>query len=136
MVKPKLNVFIEDVKFLLVLTTPIEIVVLGVTFGDSRKIFTSPTKLVSAPLYEEMLLMNQPIFVLSTDNVAFPTINSTSGGRIFMGGKDGCLYEISYQAESNWFGKRCKKVNLSQGIASYMIPGFLKIFSVSKLRYK
>ena len=33
LIRPKPNVFINDVKFLLVLTTPIEIIILGVTFG-------------------------------------------------------------------------------------------------------
>lgn len=132
LVKPKPDVFISDVKYLLIITTPIEIVVLGVTFGDSTK--ESPVRSISqhtATNYEEMQLMNKPIFILNTDNVAITTIVGTDDYRIFLGGRDGCLYEICYQAESNWFGKRCKKINHSQGMMSYMVPGFLKIFSVN-----
>lgn len=127
LVQPKFGVFIADVKYLLVLTTPVEIVVLGVTFGEGNKGVNSPTR--SMLMYEEMQLLNKPIFVLNTDNVPVNVVQGTQDGRIFLGGKDGCLYEIAYQAESNWFGKRCKKINHSQGLISYMVPGFLKIFS-------
>lgn len=113
LVKPKPNVFIKDVQFLLVLTTPVEIVILGITFGDTKS--SSPTRtLISSSHYEEMQLMSKPIFVVNTDNIAITCVEGTYDGRIFLGGRDGNLYEIVYQAESNWFGKRCKKVNHSQ----------------------
>ncbi|EDW88030.1 nuclear pore complex protein Nup154 [Drosophila yakuba] len=115
LVKPKPDVFVQDVKYLLILTTPIEVIVLGVTFGESSN--------------NEMQLMNRPIFVIATDNVSISVIKGTDDGRIFLGGRDGCLYEIYYQAESSWFGKRCKKINLSQGLVSYIVPSFLKVFS-------
>lgn len=76
-----------------------------------------------------MQLMNKPIFVLNTDNITISCVEGTADGRIFLGGRDGCLYEICYQAESNWLGKRCKKVNHSQGLLSCVLPGFLKGFS-------
>lgn len=129
LIKPKPNVFINDVKFLLVLTTPIEIIVLGVTFGDTTKAISSPSRSFLTSTYEEMQLMNKPIFVLNTDNVTISCVEGSADGRIFLGGRDGCLYEVCYQAESNWFGKRCKKVNHSQGMLSYVLPGFLKGFS-------
>ncbi|XP_058446271.1 nuclear pore complex protein Nup154 [Malaya genurostris] len=125
LVVPKSGVFIADVKYLLVLTTPIEIVILGVTFGDSN---ASPNRSIMSST-EEMQLLNKPIFVLNTDNVAITCIEGNTDGRIFLGGRDGCLYEISYQAESNWFGKRCKKVNHSQGLMSHLVPGIFKVFS-------
>lgn len=133
LVVPKPGVFIADVKYLLVLTTPVEIVILGVTFGDSN---ASPNRSITSTI-EEMQLLNKPIFVLNTDNIAITCIEGTADGRIFLGGRDGCLYEISYQAESNWFGKRCKKVNHSQGLMSHFVPGIFKVFSendsISKL---
>lgn len=129
--KPKPGVFIEDVKYLLILTTPIEIVVLGVTFGDTAQSVTSPSVRASnRPSYNEMQLMNKPIFIVNTD-VAITTVVGTKDQRIFLGGRDGCLYEIFYRAESSWLGKRCWKTNHSQGLISYMVPGFLKVFSVS-----
>jgi nuclear pore complex protein Nup155 len=114
---------------LLVLTTPIEIIVLGVTFNEKTKAILSSAASFKANIFEEMQLMNKPIFVLSTDNIAITCVEGTSDGRIFLGGRDGCLYEICYQAETNWFGKRCKKKNHSQSTLSYVLPGFLKGFS-------
>jgi hypothetical protein len=35
--------------------------------------------------------------------------------RIFLGGKDGCLYEFVYRAEKGWWGQRTQKINLSSG---------------------
>jgi nuclear pore complex protein Nup155 len=132
LIKPKPNVFISDVKYLLVLTTPIEIIVLGVTFGDTTKsISNSPSRNFVTSTFEEMQLMNKPIFVLNTDNIGVTCVQGSNDGRILLGGRDGCLYEVCYQAESNWLGKRCKKINHSQGLFSYVLPGFLKGFSVS-----
>lgn len=121
--KPKAGVFVADVNYLLILTTPVEIVILGVTFGDHT------VNLGSSSPYDEMQLMNKPIFIVSTDNVAITTIVGSDDSRIFMGGRDGNLYEISYQNEPSWFGKRCKKINHSQSVVSYIVPGFLKFFS-------
>lgn len=123
LVKPKAGVFVSDVKYLLVLTTPVEIVILGVTFGDQT------VSLGASSPYDEMQLMNKPIFILSTDNVAITSIVGTDDSRIFLGGRDGNLYEISYQNEPSWFGKRCKKINHSQSVVSYIVPGFLKFFA-------
>lgn len=137
--------FIDDVKYLLIITTPIEIVVLGVVFADSsgsalnnnHQALVQPSRLEERHGLGEMQLMDKPIFVINTDNVAITTITGTDDYRILLGARDGSLYEIQYQAESNWFGKRCKKINHSQSIISYIVPGFLKVFaevdSLSKL---
>jgi nuclear pore complex protein Nup155 len=92
-------------------------------FGQTDKTMTS-----TGSIFDEMQLMNKPIFVMNTDNVAITCIEGSADGRIFMGGRDGCLYEIAYQAESDWFGKRCKKINHSQGFMSLIVPGFLKVW--------
>lgn len=119
LVKPKPGVFHNFVKYLLVLTTTVEIVILGVTFSATK----------DGPLgqLEEMHLLPDPVFVLPTDGVAINTIAGTSSGRIFMGGRDGCLYEVTYQAAGSWFGKRCKKVNHSTGTLSFLMPSFLNL---------
>lgn len=127
--------FIDDVKYLLIITTPIEIVVLGVVFADTATSVSannSQTLLARGDDRQglgEMQLMDKPIFVINTDNVAITTITGTDDYRILLGARDGSLYEIQYQAESNWFGKRCKKINHSQSIISYIVPGFLKVFT-------
>ncbi|KAJ4448862.1 hypothetical protein ANN_00253 [Periplaneta americana] len=146
LVKPKPGVFHNFVKHLLILTTTVEIVILGVTFSttkDGNKIsilfllflpfplpfFLPFSTYVSGPLgqVEEMHLLPDPVFVLPTDGIAINTIASTSSGRIFLGGRDGCLYEVAYQAAGSWFGKRCKKVNHSTGTLSFLVPSFLNL---------
>ncbi|XP_041977071.1 nuclear pore complex protein Nup154 [Aricia agestis] len=117
LVKPKTGVFQNFVKYLLVLTTTVEIVVLGVTFSNSKQ--------DSSEEMEEIHLVPEPVFVLPTDGVSMLCVKSTSKGRIFMGGKDGCLYEITYQAQLGWFGKHCKKINHSNSALSFLVPSFL-----------
>ncbi|KFB48176.1 AGAP007999-PA-like protein [Anopheles sinensis] len=127
LVAPKPGVFVSDVRYLLVLTTPVEIVILGVTFKDANN--GTPNRSLSSQSTEEMQLMSGPIFLLNTDQVAIMCVQGTDDGRIFLGGRDGCLYEIVYQAETNWFGKRCRKVNHSQGLISHLVPGLFKMFT-------
>jgi hypothetical protein len=45
----------------------------------------------------EMHLLPEPLFTIPTDNTFIMHIVGTNIGRIFMAGKDGCLYEIIYQ---------------------------------------
>lgn len=61
----------------------------GVTFSNSKQDGTAE--------FEEIQLVPEPVFVLPTDGVSMLCVKSNSKGRIFMGGKDGCLYEITYQ---------------------------------------
>ncbi|CAK1581968.1 unnamed protein product [Parnassius mnemosyne] len=117
LVKPKPGVFQNFVKYLLVLTTTVEVVVLGVTFSASKNDGTGE--------FEEIHLVPEPVFVLPTDGVSMMCVKSTAKGRIFMGGKDGCLYEITYQAQLGWFGKHCKKINHSTSALSFLVPSFL-----------
>ena len=43
-------------------------------------------------------------FVLPTDSVPLMSVCGSKDGRIFMGGYDGCLYEMSYEGNSPKFG--------------------------------
>ncbi|KAG9437559.1 nuclear pore complex protein [Apis mellifera carnica] len=115
LVKPKPNVFQSYVKYLLILTTTVEITILGVTLIENEG---------SSP---EMQLVPEPIFTVATDGIGITTIANTNTGRIFLGGRNGSLYEIYYQAESSWFGKRCKKINHSEGPLSFLVPSFVTI---------
>ncbi|KAK1121340.1 hypothetical protein K0M31_010636 [Melipona bicolor] len=116
LVKPKAGVFQSYVKYLLILTTTVEITILGVTLTET-----------SDGISPEMQLVPEPIFTVTTDGIGITTIANTSSGRIFLGGRNGSLYEIYYQAESSWFGKRCKKINHSEGPLSFLVPSFVTI---------
>lgn len=48
-----------------------------------------------------MQLLPDPLYSLPTDNTYLLTITSTDNGRIFLAGKDGCLYEVAYQVSFN-----------------------------------
>ena len=48
----------------------------------------------------EMHLQPDPLFSIPSDNVYMTCTTGTFHGRIFTGGKNGCLYEIAYQVSS------------------------------------
>lgn len=45
----------------------------------------------------EMHLQPTPLFHLPSDNISMLGAIGTPWGRIFLAGKDGCLYEVEYQ---------------------------------------
>ncbi|XP_049273681.1 nuclear pore complex protein Nup155 [Rhipicephalus sanguineus] len=110
LVQPRPGVFQRHIHSLLCLATCTEIVILGATMqGD------------------ELLLQPEPVFTLSADGVPATCVVGSALGRIFLGGRDGCLYEIVYSAGSSWFGSRCRKVNHSSSTLSYLLPAFLSL---------
>ncbi|KAF9582364.1 hypothetical protein BGW38_000296 [Lunasporangiospora selenospora] len=107
LVRPKRDTFDEKVEYLLVIATPIDVHLLGVSTGsDSHTLYITN---MSVP----------------TDNVAMRSIVGTPDGRIFMNGNDGRLWEIDYQAEEGWFSKKCSKREVIGNPMSYFIPSFL-----------
>ena len=50
-----------------------------------------------------MHLLPDPLFSIPTDGVFFTSIVGSDNGRIFMAGKDGCLYELVYQVCHKFF---------------------------------
>ncbi|XP_074992245.1 nuclear pore complex protein Nup155-like isoform X1 [Calonectris borealis] len=73
-----------------------------------------------------MQLLPDPLYSLPTGNTYILAITSTDNGRIFLAGKDGCLYEVAYQAEAGWFSQRCRKINHSKSTLSFLIPSLLQ----------
>lgn len=114
LVQPKAGIFQPHIVYLLCLATAVDIVLLGVSFRHTGS--------DSDGKYEEMHLVPEPLFAVSTDNVHITSMQSTVSGRIFMAGKDGCLYELYYQAEDGWFSRRCRKINHSKGLFSMFVP--------------
>ena len=51
----------------------------------------------TASVFGEMHLIPEPLFSIPSDNVHILSIRNADNGRIFMAGKDGCLYELHYQ---------------------------------------
>lgn len=125
LVTPKPDVFQSSIKYILVLATTVEIVLLGVRFTDSSVAsIAGESNRLSAG---EMHLITEPLFTLPSDNLHIISIVGMNNGRIFMAGKDSCLYELAYQGQKGWFGRQCKKINHSTSYLSYLVPGFINI---------
>ncbi|XP_049594009.1 nuclear pore complex protein Nup155 [Syngnathus scovelli] len=124
LVKPKQGILQPHIHYLLVLATSVDVVILGVSF---------PT--VHGGLNDSMSggiqILPDHLFSIPTDNTYILTVTSTDLGRIFMAGKDGCLYEIAYQAEAGWLSQRCRKINHSKSSLSFLVPSVLQ-FSFSE----
>uniref|UniRef100_A0A8C6YMQ4 Nucleoporin 155 n=1 Tax=Nothoprocta perdicaria TaxID=30464 RepID=A0A8C6YMQ4_NOTPE len=122
LVKPKGGIFQPHVRHLLVLATPVDIVILGLSCANIQ----AGSGALNDSMSGGMQLLPDPLYSLPTDNVSMLAVSSTDNGRIFLAGKDGCLYEVAYQAEAGWFSQRCRKINHSKGTLSFLIPSVLQ----------
>ncbi|CAF99212.1 unnamed protein product, partial [Tetraodon nigroviridis] len=124
LVKPKQGILQPHIHYLLVLATSVDVVILGLSFPKGHAGLNDS-------MSGGMQLLPDPLFSIPTDNTYILSITSTDLGRIFMAGKDGCLYEIAYQAEAGWLSQRCRKINHSKSSLSFLIPSVLQ-FSFSE----
>lgn len=86
LVTPKPGVFHNYIQYLLILSTAVDIVVLGVVFTEGP----------NGP-FSEIQLIPDAVFTLPTDGSTITTVAGSNSGRIFLGSKDGSLFEIAYQ---------------------------------------
>nr|KAF6490461.1 nucleoporin 155 [Molossus molossus] len=122
LVKPKAGIFQPHIRHLLVLATPVDIVILGLSYANLQ----TGSGVLNDSMCGGMQLLPDPLYSLPTDNTYLLTITSTDNGRIFLAGKDGCLYEVAYQAEAGWFSQRCRKINHSKSSLSFLVPSLLQ----------
>ncbi|KAJ2772288.1 hypothetical protein IWQ57_001829, partial [Coemansia nantahalensis] len=116
LVQPRRGVFVDAIKHVLVVATPLEVMLLGVGHDPGRG--------AGRGAGGEVTLYATQISV-PADGVAMTSIVGTGDGRVFMAGNDGGMYEFAYQAEDGWLTKKARKVNLTSTVASYFIPTFL-----------
>ena len=114
LVRPKAGVFRDEIQWLLVLATPVEIVIVGMSF-------------TSGSILGELTLIPTPLTIPS-DNVNIISIQGTMNGRIFLTGRDGNLYELAYQQQDGWFTRKCRKLNHSQSPIVPYVPSFLRLW--------
>ncbi|KAJ1927233.1 hypothetical protein IWQ60_003123 [Tieghemiomyces parasiticus] len=114
LVRPKPGVLDDNVNFLLVFATPLEVIMLGIAARNGK----------SKPGGEVTFYTTQ--LAVATDNVTMQHIAGTADGRIFMSGSDHHIYEVLYDREEGWFSRRCRKVNLTAPALSYLMPSFLR----------
>eukprot|EP00053_Salpingoeca_punica_P019526 m.198287 g.198287 ORF g.198287 m.198287 type:complete len:1360 (+) comp17674_c0_seq4:1-4080(+) len=137
LVKPLKGVFREDVSHLLVLATPVMVHLIAVEFRhtDGRTVAAASaaaaaagSKVAASGMHgSEMHIDADALFTAPTNNVCMDVITSTADGRIFMGGRDGNLYELLYKREDGWFfSKKCSIVNHSRSFLGFLVPSVLK----------
>ncbi|TFK57029.1 nucleoporin [Heliocybe sulcata] len=112
LVKPKANVFIDEISHLLVICTPVSVLLLGVS--------------VSAPPSGSRSLKEIKLYATDMSvptEVELTAVIGSKDGRIFMCGvQDGNLYELHYQEKEGWFGKRVQLINHSVGGMHSLFP--------------
>ena len=106
LVRPKAKVFAEDAapQWLLLLSTPLEVVVLALYCTGP------PTREMSE------IEIHETGFSVPSDGVNMVNIEGALNGRIFMSGADGFLYELQYGAVNGWWDtyRTCAKRNCAR----------------------
>lgn len=115
LVHPKSNVFTKAVEWCIVVTTPEEAILCALakesTEQARQQSQAQPQSADDNAAYatngggfrhgNSSLRLIPTRFVLPTDSVPLTSICSTKEGRIFMGGVDGCVYEMTYEGNSS-----------------------------------
>ncbi|KAJ6575033.1 nucleoporin [Mycena capillaripes] len=111
-VKPKQGLFIEEISSLLVICTPVSVLLIALSSSPVPGAKRKEIKLYATD------------FTVATD-VEMTSVVGTAEGRIFMAGsQDGNLYELHYQENESWFGKRVQLINHSVGGVQSLLPRF------------
>ncbi|KAJ6519744.1 nucleoporin [Mycena sanguinolenta] len=111
-VKPKKGLFIEEISSLLVICTPVSVLLIALSLSPIPGAKRKEIKLYATD------------FAVSTD-IEMTSVVGTAEGRIFMAGaQDGNLYELHYQENESWFGKRVQLINHSVGGVASLLPRF------------
>ena len=121
LVRPKPNVFEEDAtpQWLLLLSTPVEVVVLGLyTSAGGGGVATGipPAMNGNGAAAGGEIDIFETGFSVATDGANLLQIVGTPNGRVFMAGADGFLYELSYGTTRGWLDtyRTCSKRNRSR----------------------
>jgi len=81
------------VEYALCLATTTSVILLSIDFIRFTK--------GNGAIVNEMRFSPNPVYSIPTDNLVINTIKgSKATGRLFMGAKDGCLYEFFYQVRA------------------------------------
>lgn len=95
-VRPKPGVFKDIVEWCLVVTTPEEAIICALAREANDTNAISYNQSYNSD--DSHLVLIPTRYEIPTDSVPLLSICGTDDGRIFIGGYDGCLYEMSYEA--------------------------------------
>jgi len=126
LVRPKSNnnVFTKLVEWCIVVTTPEEVILCALTnesgdYGDEQEYQQQPQSADNGGTANcdttnttngsggfrhgnnSIMRLIPTRFILPTDSIPLTSICGSREGRIFMGGVDGCVYEMTYEGNSN-----------------------------------
>ena len=121
---PKPGIFTDIVKYVLVVATTVEVVLLAVTW-----------RLTCDGSKKELRLQNTQ-YTISTDNATIFKIVSSVSGRIFLAGNDRNLYELVYESDNNSWKSvlgidapyKCKKVSHSNWSLINILDPVFRVF--------
>lgn len=118
LVKPKHDVFVESVQYLLAIATTVQVLLCAVVISPEGEISIGQSKLCTF-----CFLTTSAHYNVSTDNVNMHKVLGTKNGRIFLCGSDGCLYEVDYSLQDGWFRNKIRKMNrTSSSMFSTFLP--------------
>ncbi|KAI8826080.1 Non-repetitive/WGA-negative nucleoporin C-terminal-domain-containing protein [Fimicolochytrium jonesii] len=113
LVRPTPGVFLEQIDYLLVVATRLEIIILGVAFAVKGNPST------------ELTIFRTDLSI-PTDSEHILQIEGSKEGRIFLRTLSGKLLELQYQATEGWFTRRIRLINHSASALSMVAPTFLR----------
>lgn len=124
-VKP--GIFVEAIQYILLMSTPVELFLIGVCCATSAD---------GADPYAEITLQPLAEYTIPSDGVTMTCVACTDKGQIYVSGRDGHIYEIQYTTGSGW-RKHCRKVCLTTGfgtlISRWILPNALKFGAVDPI---
>ncbi|KAJ3361101.1 hypothetical protein GGF32_007788 [Allomyces javanicus] len=104
LVTPAPDIFIDEVKYLLVVATA----------GHVSLLCIKPTSPKGPPGTSCHLDVRNPDISVPADGASFRTIVGTRDGRIFLGGEDGHVHELCYQDAQGWWSNVAAKLPFSR----------------------
>ena len=125
---PKTGVFIDSVKYVLVVASPLEVTLLA----------------ISCDAKGENIRIIPTAYTMPSDNVTMVRVVGSQSGRIFMGGNDGNVYELDYSnSENSWASyigiaadsrHKCRKINHCAWHWEFVhvIPPFLRTMTAEE----
>ncbi|KAK4510664.1 uncharacterized protein ATC70_005096 [Mucor velutinosus] len=112
LVKPKPDVFGDHIKYVLVISTPLQVILLAVSTAQAQSNTNSDT----ISLFATNMAM-------PADDEQMEQIGGTDDGRIFTIGKSGNVYEIEYHNPMKWLSRGCKLIKRSESsFMEYILP--------------
>ncbi|XP_077378853.1 nuclear pore complex protein Nup155-like isoform X2 [Festucalex cinctus] len=111
LVKAKQGILQSDIRYLLVLATSGDVSIMGVKFPENQAGLND--------MFGGTQLLLDPLYSIPTGNAHILSVTSTDLGRIFMAGKNGCLYEITYQSQRSSLDQHCRLANHSKSCCPF-----------------